>query len=96
MFRITFDGYGVTIDEDQSGLWRSIVDMPSGLQVREWRRSFDDAYERATELIRANRNAAAQHGAGEGAIKVAVWRPYPGTEDAGPERSESTRLNSSH
>ena len=67
MFRTTFDGYGVTIEEDQSGLWQSIVDMPSGLQVREWRQSFDDAYERATELIRANRTAAAQRGASEGA-----------------------------
>ena len=67
MFRITFDGYGVIIEEDQSGLWQSIVDVPSGLQVREWRRSFDDAYERAAELIWANRNAAAQHGASEGA-----------------------------
>lgn len=51
MFNMSFDGYHVTVEQDLSGLWQSIVDTPGGAQVREWRQSFDDAYDRAMELI---------------------------------------------
>ena len=58
MFNLSFDGYHISIENDQPELWRVIVDTPGGTQVREWRQSFDDAYERATDLIRAQQAAA--------------------------------------